>query len=153
MDAATAQFVDDLAVILEGDGLPRVAGRIFGLLLLTEPALSLDELAESLMVSKASISINARMLEERGLIEGVSRAGDRRDYYRPAPDIFAQMMERRLTKWRRLHEIVGAARRDVSVDCGSVCARLDDFDAASKQVLDLITATLASWRARPRSSH
>ena len=64
----TAAFVEQIAVILETDGLPRVAGRIFGRLLVSAEPKSLDELAEHLGVSKASISINARLLEEKGVV-------------------------------------------------------------------------------------
>ena len=52
-----------MAVLLEADGLPRVAGRIFGTLLLAAEPRSLDDLASTLGVSKASISVNARLLQ------------------------------------------------------------------------------------------
>ena len=68
-----------MGLALEADGLPRIAGRIFGLLLISEDALSLDKLASELRVSKASVSTNARMLEHRGVLEQVSRPADRRD--------------------------------------------------------------------------
>src|SRR5215217_2508708 len=145
---ATERFIEDFAVILEGDGLPRVAGRLFGLLIVTEEPLSLDELADALGVSKASISINARMLEERQPIQRVSRPGDRRDYYRPVDELFAHLLERRLAKWRRLHEIVGDARRTLPNKSTAVCTRLEQFDAASQQALDLIATTLEAWRSK-----
>ena len=57
-----------MGVALESDGLPRIAGRIFGLLLVSEDARSLDDLAAELRVSKGSVSTNARLLEQRGLV-------------------------------------------------------------------------------------
>ena len=56
MDPRSSRFTDRLAMLFEHDGQPPIAGRIFGLLLLSDEALSLDELAESLGVSKASAS-------------------------------------------------------------------------------------------------
>jgi hypothetical protein len=53
MDPRTTRFTDRLAMLFENDGQPPIAGRIFGLLLLSDDALSLDELAEDLGVSKA----------------------------------------------------------------------------------------------------
>ena len=82
MDTRTAHFVERMGLALEADGLPRIAGRIFGLLLVSEEPRSLDELAAELRVSKASVSTNARLLEHRGVLEQVSRPADRRDYYR-----------------------------------------------------------------------
>jgi DNA-binding transcriptional regulator GbsR (MarR family) len=45
MDGQTAQFIETMGLTLESDGLPRIAGRIFGLLLVSEEARSLDDLA------------------------------------------------------------------------------------------------------------
>src|SRR5215210_7020106 len=50
MDMKTADFVDRMALALEADGLPRIAGRIFGLLLISDDCRSLDELATVLHV-------------------------------------------------------------------------------------------------------
>lgn len=79
MDTKTADFVERMGMALEADGLPRIAGRIFGLLLVSEDCRSLNELAAELHVSKASVSTNARLLEQRGVLERDSRPSDRRD--------------------------------------------------------------------------
>jgi DNA-binding transcriptional regulator GbsR (MarR family) len=71
MEAQTAHFIERMGLALEADGLPRIAGRIFGLLLVSEDACSLDDLACDLKVSKASVSTNARMLEQRAVLERV----------------------------------------------------------------------------------
>ena len=36
MNAQTVDFIERMGLALESDGLPRIAGRIFGLLLLSE---------------------------------------------------------------------------------------------------------------------
>lgn len=59
----------------------KVGGQIYALLFLSEDALSLDEIAEKLHVSKSSVSINVRMLEERGLVKKIWVKGSRRDFY------------------------------------------------------------------------
>src|SRR4026207_2250545 len=106
MDRPIAQFIERMGVALESDGMPRIAGRIFGLLLVSEDALSLDELAAELGVSKASVSTNARLLEERGGREGSGRAADRRDYYRVLPDLFSHTMAQRIARWERFHSAI-----------------------------------------------
>ena len=45
MDAQKEQFVERMGLVSEADGLPRIAGRIFGYLLLTTGECSLDDLA------------------------------------------------------------------------------------------------------------
>src|SRR5690606_41593620 len=81
MEERNEQFVERMGQLFEAEAGPRIAGRLFGLLVLTPGALSLDEIAEELRVSKASVSANARMLESMHVISRVTRPGDRRDYY------------------------------------------------------------------------
>ncbi|OQA05846.1 MAG: HTH-type transcriptional repressor OpcR [bacterium ADurb.Bin374] len=62
-------------------GLSRLLGQIYTLLYLNKGALSLDAIAESLGVSKASVSIACRQLESWGAVKRSWVKGDRRDYY------------------------------------------------------------------------
>jgi len=59
----------------------RVGGQIYALLFLTRDSLSLDEIAESLQVSKGNVSVNIRLLEEIKLVKKIWVKGSRRDYY------------------------------------------------------------------------
>ena len=74
-------------------------------------------------VSKASVSTNARLLADQGVIERVTRPGDRRDYYHVAPDLFSRMMTQRLARWQRFTEAVGEARRTLPLRSERVRAR------------------------------
>src|SRR4051812_1923924 len=103
-DPAELEFVEHIAVILEVEGMPRVAGRLFALLLVSSASRSLDDLAADLGVSKGSVSINARLLEHRGLIERISKASDRRDYYQISDDMIERSMEQRVAKLRRFQD-------------------------------------------------
>jgi DNA-binding transcriptional regulator GbsR (MarR family) len=141
------EFVERLAVAHEADGLCRIAGRIFGLLLLCEREMSLDEITRELGASKGSASVNTRLLEQRGIVERVSKPGDRRDYYRIMPDLFERTMEQRLARWHRFHEIVtyGLAELDLSP---AVRNRLMDFETQQENVREVIETALEKWRSR-----
>jgi DNA-binding transcriptional regulator GbsR (MarR family) len=143
------EFVERLAVSMETDGFPRIAGRIFGLLIMSDMELSLDEITAAVDASKASASINTRMLEVKGLIERISRTGDRRDYYRIAGDPFLRTMEQRLTRWNRVRSVVTDAMNDASL-APPVRARLKEFDAMSAEIGTLVEATLARLRNRKK---
>ena len=80
--------------------MPRIAGRLFGLLLIEGGPLSFGELADRLQVSRGSISINARLLADRGFIERVSKPGDRQDHYRIQSDGLASLFKKQLTALR-----------------------------------------------------
>jgi DNA-binding transcriptional regulator GbsR (MarR family) len=91
VEAAT-HFIERLGLQVEGEGFPRISGRIVGFLLLQDRPYSLDELADELKVSKASISTNARALERLGYVERHSVPGDRRDYYQIVDEPWVQLM-------------------------------------------------------------
>lgn len=64
-----ARFVEQMGLICEADNPPRIAGRLFGLLIVEDGAYSLRQLADRLQVSRASVSTNARILTEIGIVE------------------------------------------------------------------------------------
>jgi DNA-binding transcriptional regulator GbsR (MarR family) len=145
--ASLDEFVERLALSLESDGLPRIAGRIFALLLLCEHALSLDAIAVATGASKASASVNTRLLEQKGLIERVSHQGDRKDYYRSVPDLFVRTMEQRLARWQRFHEIVDDGIEDLEVP-PAIRARLRNFKTEYESVKEVLTAALQRCQHR-----
>jgi len=99
-------FVEEVGLLFETLGFPRMAGRVFGWLLISNPAhQSPGELADVLQASKGSISTMTRLLEQIGLIERVSLPGHRRDYFRIMPNAWSEMSKRRLdqiTAFRKL---------------------------------------------------
>jgi DNA-binding transcriptional regulator GbsR (MarR family) len=147
MDAQTAHFIETMGLVLEADGLPRIAGRIFGLLLVSEEARSLDDLAAELGVSKGSVSTNARLLEQRGVLEQVSRPADRRDYYQVPRDLFSRTMAQRLARWQRFHETIGAARTSLPIRSPEVLERLEEYQEAYAYMSQVIREALGRWQA------
>jgi DNA-binding transcriptional regulator GbsR (MarR family) len=151
MDTATTRFTDRMGLLFEVEGRPRIAGRIFGRLLVSADPRSLDQLAEELGVSKASASTNARMLAGMGMLERVCQTGDRHDYYRVVPDLFSRTMAERLGRWQRFTEAVGEARRNLPISSERVHARLRGYETAYAYMADAIGAALRAWDARPAS--
>jgi DNA-binding transcriptional regulator GbsR (MarR family) len=109
MHEAVQQLVERMALICEKEGMPRIGGRILGYLLATDQTVSLDDLAERLQASKASVSTNARMLEQFGMIQRVSVMGDRRDFYRVEDDPWARMLRVAQGRWRDMVNVFGEA--------------------------------------------
>jgi DNA-binding transcriptional regulator GbsR (MarR family) len=75
------RFIESLGLHFEDKGIPRIGGRMLGLLMLAPRPLSLGRIAELLKVSPASVSTNIRQFHNRGLVEEISFPGDRRHYY------------------------------------------------------------------------
>ena len=99
-------FIEDIGLFFEEMGLPRMAGRILGVLLISDPpAQSINDLTEKLNASKSAISIMARLLVERGLIERVASPLPRRDYYRFKPGGWINYLREWLGLMSELHSI------------------------------------------------
>jgi hypothetical protein len=79
-------FVEDVAVLMEGFGLLRMAGRVFGWLTICDPPeQSAADLAQVLQASKGAISGATNLLVQGRLIDRVALPGHRRDYFRVRP--------------------------------------------------------------------
>lgn len=145
MDTATSHFTDRMGLLFEAEGQPRIAGRIFGYLLLSDDPRSLDQLSDALRVSKASASTNARLLADKGVLERVCRPADRHDYYHVAPDLFSRTMAERMRRWQRFTETVGEARRNLPIRSERVRARLRGYETAYAYMVDAIGQALERW--------
>ena len=102
------QFVEEVGILFEQTGMPRMAGRILGWLLISDsPHQTTGELAEALMASKGSISTMTRLLIRIGLIERISLPGQRCDCFRIKPGAWHQLLKDSLvqtTAFRQLME-------------------------------------------------
>lgn len=145
MDAGTGRVIESLALRFEEDGLPRIAGRILGCLLFSAEARSLDELVETLGVSKASISMNARLLERAGAILRASHPGDRRDFYRVADDLHERMLAHWLRGLRDVGTLLGAALREGGALPPAVRRRVETFAAFFDHMLEEIQGSGDRW--------
>jgi DNA-binding transcriptional regulator GbsR (MarR family) len=145
-------FVESMGLSAEADGLPRIAGRLFATLLLSQAPCSLDTLAQTLGVSKASVSTDARRLLERGIVERVSKPGDRRDYYQLAPDFFSRIIRSRLDRWARIHEFVTRMQEREPNAPAAVRRRFDQIRELHELVLGRVQAALGEWERRTAST-
>ena len=148
MNQKTQQFVERMGLLSESDGLSRIAGRIFGFLLVTPGECSLDGMAEALGVSRASVSTEARRLAQIGIIERVSRPGDRRDYYLISPTGLARFLEGRVRSLRQFHAVLDEGRR-LPQASPEVRARLAAWDDAHQRILAAMTEVLAALERSP----
>ena len=99
-------FVEDISLFFELMGLPRMAGRILGVLLISDPPeQSINDLCEVLQASKSSISTNTRLLTQTGLIERAPSPVPRRVYFRFKPGGWLTFMRQRMLLMSELHQI------------------------------------------------
>jgi DNA-binding transcriptional regulator GbsR (MarR family) len=141
-------FIERMGLASESDGLSRIAGRLFGALLLESEPRSLDELAEQLDVSKASVSTEARRLLDRGVVERVGKPGDRRDYYCLTPDFFAKIVQFRLGRWSAVHRLAREMQNTTADLPRAVRDRFAYIDDVHAFVLARVEDALREWNER-----
>jgi DNA-binding transcriptional regulator GbsR (MarR family) len=148
MHEAAQHLVERMGLALEAEGLPRIAGRLLGFLLVHEGAFSLDDLADELQVSKASVSTNARQLEIYGLLERTSAPGDRRDYYQMGPDVWEKLLARWQQKWEAMRALFTEAAASLPEEMEAGRARLIRAEQFHLLMVDLADRASARWRER-----
>lgn len=141
-------FVGEMGLTFEADGFTRIGGRLFGHLLLAERPLSLDEIAATLHVSKASVSTDARRLHDRGVLVRSGKPGDRRDYWQIAPDFYASLIQYRFERWRRLNTLVDELKRRSPAPSAAVRARLRYMEDVYAYIAGRVDDALDSWHER-----
>jgi DNA-binding transcriptional regulator GbsR (MarR family) len=91
-----SQFIENMGLHYQHYGLSRISGRILGLLLVTLHPISSEEMAETLQVSRSSVSTNLRTLLMTGLVEKVSLPGNRVDFFVLPADLWQKALEMRM---------------------------------------------------------
>lgn len=84
------EFIQDYGLGYQSFGLPKLMGKVVGLLLYHGEPVSLDDITTELHVSKGPVSQIMRRLREHNLVRRIWVPGSRRDYYQAEPDIFGQ---------------------------------------------------------------
>lgn len=119
--AACRRFIESGGHTTQSFGFGQVMGQIFALLYLSPRPLCLDEIAEELSVSKASVSTTVRQLESWSAVKHVWVKGDRRDFYEAETDFKAVLR----------HGLLVMVRKKLD----TAAVRLDHVDDSLQQVL------------------
>jgi len=88
IDKAKEDLILELGRLSSFAGFNKATGYIYGLLYLSMEPVSLDEIAEQLSISKGNASLNIRAMVQWGLLQPISKKGDRRDYYQAETDFW-----------------------------------------------------------------
>ena len=103
---AEIDFIERMGINAEADGQARITGRIWGLLMVMGRMLTSAEIAETLQVSRGSVSTNLRLLEGLDIIERRSKPGAREIYF--AYTSLTKQFARRFANHRRMVEDAAA---------------------------------------------
>jgi DNA-binding transcriptional regulator GbsR (MarR family) len=147
---AVRRFIERLGLATEAEGLPRTAGRILAYLLVRDQPTSADDLIEFLQISRGGVSGNTRLLETLGMVERVSKPGDRRDYYQVAPDPYGRLIQGQVERMRGTARIVAECREELPQSLQDTRKRLGQMERFYRYAISETERFLAGW-ARERA--
>ena len=138
-------FIEQMGLIAQADHLPRIAGRMLGLFLVEGRLFGQRELAARLRVSRGSVSTNARLLAQLGLLERVAKPGDRQDYYRLAADPYARLLAGFIQRMTHSHHVVTQAAASFPEDGAGARQRLQELAEFYKASAECLKGLLSRF--------
>ncbi len=111
MHEGTTRFIEEAGDFFEMNGLPTSAGRIVGLLLISEEPKTAGEIARLLVMSRGSVSMSMKTLKTVGMVKRHSVLGDRKAYHYVSEDIWLELERRLLQQVRGFCELAKKGRR------------------------------------------
>ena len=149
LTAVYDSMLDGLGQLSAYFGFSKAMGQLYAALLLSPEPLSLDDLAACLGLSKASVSINARMLEHLGMVRQAWLRGQtgRRKYYEAKTD-FSQIITNLFSgrEMRDVDQALTVMDQNTSL-LSEILPTLDEADAVQAQLyLERITQIQALFR-------
>jgi hypothetical protein len=145
------RFVEGMGRYFEQFGLSRIGGRLLGLLMIAEEPLSLDDMATTLSVSRASISTNIRLVTTTQLAELVTKPGDRRDYYQFTQDAWGHALRAEMSSLPPLRRMATRALAALDPADRNARAQLEDLVDFCDFSIEERHGMIARWRERLRA--
>jgi predicted transcriptional regulator len=143
------RFVEDVARLLTPWGVPPVAARLYGHLLLRGRPISLDQITEDLGISKSSASVAARLLESYTLARRHSESGTKRALYAVADDYEAMIRQQN----HLLDALAGQLNAGAEIAASkAVSGRLEEMAEFYRVMRGAMEDAMGRWKRgrRPR---
>jgi len=148
-DEQVLQYIEDSADLMEEHGLPRMAGRIIGALLICKPPyMNHDELADQLRASKGSISMSTQLLMRLNIVERISLPGHRRHYYRLRKHVWSDLLSTRTEHIQKHLQMVDDGLALLANEPAEVKMRLIELEVFTDFVLETLPKIAEQWEHR-----
>ncbi len=118
-------FVEDMGGLVLVHGAPRALMRILGWMIVCEPPdQTASDVQNELRLSAGSVSTSLRYLVEMGLVDRVSRPGDRRIFYRLSAGGWELVLQHRFRAFKHIRVV---AEKGVAAAAVQASDRLHDM--------------------------
>lgn len=130
LEHARQPFIQSLAETMDLYGVTPSIGRLYAILYFEDEPMTLDEMRESLGMSKTSMSTGVRKLTDINMVKKVWKKGVRKDLYEAEKNFYKTFVDFFCTKWQ---QEVNMNKEAVAKTQASLEALLDD-DSVSEDV-------------------
>ncbi len=143
MPPLTASFVLHFGEMGSRWGFNRTIGQVFALLVMSEEALTANDLSDSLGISRGNVSMAVKELQSWQLAKVMHRQGDRKEYYYPAGDIMALAIK--VFEQRRKREVdpTLSVVRDILME--QPATPQDEYAQAKVREVHDLLESLSKW--------
>lgn len=143
-------FIEKFGLYFEGYTLyPRIAGRIFGYLLICEPPhQTAKQLAVRLRIAKSSVSSMMRLLMQSRLVEQVSILGERPRYYKMREGGWGEMFLRRLQGLSAVRQLLSEGLELMKNKDPALRERIKELDGLYEFFENEIPSLSRRWEIR-----
>lgn len=144
-------FVEELGLMWEQLGYPRMQGRVLGYLMLSNADhVSSAELAEALNASAGSISTATRVLTESSLIRRVAVPGARGHFFRADDDVWGAFLLNERRYLRREQVYAQNVLAELGPQDEGPRRRMQNLHDYMNLVIELHRRSLEEWEAFKR---
>ena len=140
--------MEDVARLLMPWGVPPVAARLYGYLLLCPRPVSLDQITEDLAISKSSASVAARLLESYTLARRHGEVGTKRALYAVTDDYEAMIRQQN----RLLDALAAQLNAGAAIAASeTVSARLEEMADFYRVMRGAMDDAMSRWKRSRRA--
>ncbi|SDO32586.1 GbsR/MarR family transcriptional regulator [Alkalicoccus daliensis] len=137
LDKARDRFITEIANNVHLYDITNSIGRLYGTIFFAEKPMTLDEMSESLGMSKTSMSTGVRALSEANMIEKAWEKGVRKDLYRTNPDWYKSFSTVFIKRWSQSAAKNHQALCDTKQKLQELSKNADSEEVKHKASLDL----------------
>jgi len=142
------RFVEEIGLVFDRLGHPRMLGRILGWLMVCDPPQqSSTDLARALAASKGTISTMTRQLVKLGLLQRAALPGDRKLYFQLQPRAMTGMFRQELAALTALRAATERGQRLLEGQPPELGARLHEVHHFCSFMERELPALLRRWES------
>ncbi len=131
-----SKFIQAWGTLGSAWGINKAMGQIHALLLISEEALTTEEVMDELKISRGNANMNIRGLIDWGIVQKVYKPGERKEYFTAGKDILE--LARQVSRERRRREIEPVMRvlEELQEVNEGDAKEVDHFKAVTKDLGD-----------------